>query len=81
MNRLSMMGELAASLAHEVTQPIAAARNNARAALNFLDKQARDLGEVREAPGCVVGDADRAGVIIDRISGSHQKSAAAKESF
>ena len=37
MNRLSMMGELAASLAHEITQPIAAARNNARAALNFLD--------------------------------------------
>ena len=39
MNRLSMMGELAASLAHEITQPIAAARNNARAALNFLDRQ------------------------------------------
>ena len=35
MNRLSMMGELAASLAHEITQPIAAARNNARAALRF----------------------------------------------
>ena len=61
MNRLSMMGELAASLAHEITQPIAAARNNARAALNFLDKQPSDLGEVREALGCVVGDADRAG--------------------
>ena len=61
MNRLSMMGELAASLAHEITQPIAAARNNARAALNFLDKQPADLGEVREALGCVVGDADRAG--------------------
>ena len=54
MNRLSMMGELAASLAHEVTQPIAAARNNARAALNFLDKQPPDLGEVREALGCIV---------------------------
>ena len=61
MNRLSMLGELAASLAHEITQPIATARNNARAALNFLDKQPPDLGEVREALGCVVGDADRAG--------------------
>ena len=61
MNRLSMMGELAVSLAHEVKQPIAAARNNARAALNFLDKQPPDLGEVREALGCIVGDADRAG--------------------
>ena len=67
MNRLSMMGELAASLAHEITQPIASARNNARAALNFLDKQPPDLGDVREALACVVGDADRAGAIIDRI--------------
>ena len=51
MNRLSMMGELAASLAHEITQPIAAARNNARAALNFLDEAAarpgRDQGSAR----------------------------------
>jgi C4-dicarboxylate-specific signal transduction histidine kinase len=38
MNRLRMMGELAASLIHEITQPIASARNNARAALNFLDR-------------------------------------------
>ena len=67
MNRLSMMGELAASLAHEITQPIAAARNNARAAVNFLDKRPPDLGEVREALGCVVGDADRARAIVDRI--------------
>jgi PAS domain S-box-containing protein len=44
MNRVSMMGELAASLSHEITQPIASARNNARAAQNFLDKQAAGLG-------------------------------------
>ena len=67
MNRVSMMGELAASLSHEITQPIASARNNARAAMNFLDMQPPDLGEVREALGCVVGDADRAGDIIGRI--------------
>src|SRR5262249_44910291 len=67
MNRVSMMGELAASLSHEITQPIASARNNARAALNFLDRQPPDLGEVREALGCVVGDADRAGDIVGRI--------------
>jgi len=67
MNRVSMMGELVASLSHEVKQPIATARNNARAALNFLDKQPPDLGEVREALGCIVGDADRAGDIIDRV--------------
>jgi C4-dicarboxylate-specific signal transduction histidine kinase len=67
LNRLSMMGELAASLAHEITQPIGSARNNARAALNFLDEQPPDLGEVREALGCVVGNIDRAGDIVDRI--------------
>jgi PAS domain S-box-containing protein len=67
MNRVSMMGELAASLAHEITQPIASARNNARAAMNFLDHQPPDLGEITEALGCLVGDTDRAGDIIDRI--------------
>ena len=81
MNRLSMMGELAASLAHEITQPIAAARNNARAALNFLDKQAPDLGEVREALGCVVGDADRAGNIVDRIRDHIKKAPPRKHRF
>jgi PAS domain S-box-containing protein len=81
MNRVSMMGELAASLAHEITQPIAAARNNARAALNFLDKQPSDLGEVREALGCVVGDADRAGIIIDRMRDQVKKAPPRKHRF
>src|SRR5713101_4521222 len=67
MNRLSRMGELAASLIHEITQPIGSARNNALAALNFFDKQPPDLSEIREALGCVVGDADRVGHIVDRI--------------
>jgi C4-dicarboxylate-specific signal transduction histidine kinase len=67
VNRVRMMGELAASLAHEITQPIASVRNNARAALNFLDKQPADLGEVKEALECIVGDADRASDIADRI--------------
>jgi C4-dicarboxylate-specific signal transduction histidine kinase len=81
MNRVSMMGELAASLSHEITQPIASARNNARAALNFLDQQPPDLGEVREALGCVVGDADRAGNIIDRIREHITKAPPRKERF
>ena len=81
MNRVSMMGELAASLSHEITQPIASARNNARAAQNFLDRQPPDLGEVREALGCVVGDADRAGDIIDRIRDHIKKAPPRKEHF
>src|SRR5216684_7801366 len=67
MNRVSMMGELAASLSHEITQPITSARSNARAAQNFLDMQPPDLGEVREALAGIVGNASRAGDIIDRI--------------
>ena len=81
MNRLSMMGELTASLAHEIKQPIAAARNNARAAVNFLDKQPPDLGEVREALDCVVGDADRAGNIIGRVHNQIKKAPPQKERF
>jgi PAS domain S-box-containing protein len=81
MNRVSTMGELAASLAHEITQPIAAARNNARAALNFLEQQPPDMGEVREALGSVVGDADRAGVIVDRIRDHVRKAPPGRDRF
>jgi len=81
MNRLSVMGELTASLAHEITQPIASARNNARAAQNFLNKQAPDLGDVIEALGCVVADADRAGAIVDRIRDQIKKAPPRKDHF
>ena len=81
MNRVSMMGELAASLSHEITQPIASARNNARAAQNFLDMQPPDLDEVREALSCVVRDTDRAGDMIDRIRDHIKKAPPRKEHF
>src|SRR5215475_1298279 len=81
MNRVSMMGELAASLSHEITQPIASARNNARAAQNFLRMQPPDLGEVKEALSCVVADADRSGEIIDRIREQIKKAPPRKERF
>jgi PAS domain S-box-containing protein len=81
MNRVTMMGELAASLSHEITQPIASARNNARAAQNFLDIQPPDLGEVGEALASIVGDVDRAGGIIDRIREHIKKAPPRKERF
>ncbi|MGY8682809.1 AAA family ATPase [Bradyrhizobium sp. UFLA05-153] len=81
MNRVSMMGELAASLSHEITQPIASARNNARAAQNFLKMEPPDVGEVSEALSCVVGDTDRAGDIIDRIREQIKKAPPRKERF
>jgi PAS domain S-box-containing protein len=79
MNRLSMMGELAASLAHEIAQPTATARNNARAATHFLNRNPPDLGQVREALACVVDDADRAGEILDRIRDHIKKAPPRKE--
>jgi PAS domain S-box-containing protein len=81
MNRVSMMGELTVSLVHEITQPIASARNNARAALNFLEKQLLYVDDVREALGCIVGDADRAGDIIDRIRDHIKKAPPRKDHF
>jgi C4-dicarboxylate-specific signal transduction histidine kinase len=67
MNRLGIMGELTASLAHEILHPIATARNNARAGMRFLEMSPPNLAEVMEALGCVVRDADRAKEIVDRI--------------
>jgi predicted ATPase/signal transduction histidine kinase len=66
-NRLATMGQLAASIAHEVNQPIGAARNNAHAALRFLGREPPDLTEVREALECVVNETYRAGDIIAGI--------------
>jgi C4-dicarboxylate-specific signal transduction histidine kinase len=81
MNRLSMMGALAASLAHELAQPIAATRNNVQAALNFLAKSPPDLAEIRQALGCVVADADRAGDIINRARDHIRKVHPRKDRF
>ena len=79
--RVTTLGQLTASIAHEITQPIASARNNARAALNFFDKKPPDLGEVRQALDCIVGDADRAGDIVDRIRDQIRKAPPRKEPF
>jgi PAS domain S-box-containing protein len=66
-NRLATMGQLAASIAHEVNQAIGASRNNSHAALRFLAADPPDLGEAIEALECVVADTYRAGDIIGRI--------------
>jgi len=81
VNRLSIMGELAASLAHEILHPIATTRNNARAAIRFLDKRPPDLGEVRDALDCIVRDADRGKDIVDRIRDHIKKAPPRNERF
>jgi signal transduction histidine kinase len=78
-NRVATMGQLTASIAHEIKQPIATARNNARAALNFLDKSPPDVAEVREALTCIVDDTDRASDVVDRIGSLIKKAPARKE--
>jgi signal transduction histidine kinase len=65
--RVTSLGVLTASIAHEVNQPIATARNNAASALRFLSRSPPDLEEVREALDCVVSDVDRAGKVIGGI--------------
>jgi PAS domain S-box-containing protein len=81
MNRLGIMGELTASLAHEILHPIATARNNARAGMRFLEMQPPDLHEVREALACMVRDADRAKEIVDRVRDHMKKAPARKQPF
>jgi PAS domain S-box-containing protein len=66
MNRVSVMGELAASLAHEIKQPIAAAATNAKTGLRWLQREPSDIGEAREALSRIVKDVSRAADIIDR---------------
>ncbi len=67
VNRVTTMGELTASLAHEVNQPIAAAITNAGTCLRWLTREHPDLQEAREAASRSVADATRAGEIIRQI--------------
>ena len=78
-NRVATMGQLTASIAHEIKQPIATARNNACAALNFLDKSPPDVAEVREALTCIVDDTDRTSDVVDRIGSLIKKAPPRKE--
>jgi signal transduction histidine kinase len=66
-NRVATMGHLAASIAHEVTQPIAAVVTTADAALRWLDAQPPDLGEIRQSLGNIIKDGNRASAVISRI--------------
>jgi signal transduction histidine kinase len=78
-NRVATMGQLTASIAHEIKQPIATTRNNVIAALNFLDRTPPDLVEVREALTCAVNDTGRASDVVDRIGSLIKKTPPRKE--
>jgi C4-dicarboxylate-specific signal transduction histidine kinase len=65
--RLTTMGEMAASIAHEINQPLAAIVNNANAGLRWIDKQPPNTEEVRAALTRIANDGERGGSIIESI--------------
>src|SRR6201981_1883178 len=80
-NRVSTMGELTASLAHEIKQPIGAAVTNAEACVRSLDRAQPDIGEAREAALEMAKDARRAAEIIDRVRSLYQKGSSQLETI
>jgi PAS domain S-box-containing protein len=79
MNRLSILGELAASLSHELKQPIAAAMTNARTCMRWLKRDQPDVNEALEATSRIVKDGTRATEIIDRLRSLYRKSPPRRE--
>jgi signal transduction histidine kinase len=73
------MGELTASLAHEIRQPISAAVTNAKTCMRWLGRDEPDLAEASEAASRIVKDATRAADIISRISLLFKKGALQRE--
>src|SRR5246127_3416874 len=73
MTRVSTLGELTASLAHEIKQPIGAAVTNAEGCVRLLDRDQPDIDEAREAALEMAKDARRAADIIDRVRLLYQK--------
>ena len=80
VNRITTMGELTASLAHEVNQPIAAAATNAKTCVRWLTREHPDLEEACAAAMRVVKDVTRASEIISRIRVLFHKGTPERES-
>ncbi|MGY8682805.1 PAS domain S-box protein [Bradyrhizobium sp. UFLA05-153] len=77
--RVATMGQLMASIAHEIKQPIAAVVNGAHAGLNWLDAQPPDLEEVRQTLGFIVSAGKHAGDVMDRIRALMKRAPPRKE--
>jgi signal transduction histidine kinase/CheY-like chemotaxis protein len=78
-SRVSMMGELAASLAHEIKQPIAAAVIQAKACMRWLRRETPDVAEASEAASAVIAAMTRASGIIDRVSSLYRRGTPERE--
>ena len=79
LNRVTTMGELTASLAHEIRQPITAAMTNAKTCLRWLGRDEPDIAEARETASRMIKDVTRAAEIIGGISLLFKKGAPQRE--
>jgi PAS domain S-box-containing protein len=79
LSRVTTMGELTASLAHEIRQPITAALTNARTCLRWLGREEPDVPEARETASRIINDVTRAADIISRISSLFKKGGPQRE--
>ena len=75
VTRVTALGEFAASIAHEVNQPLAAVVTNAAACLRWLDREPANLKEVRSTVQAIVADGNRAGEVIQRVRALVDKTA------
>jgi PAS domain S-box-containing protein len=66
-NRIATVGQLSASIAHEVSQPISAVVTNGKTALHWLNVQPPNMEEIRDAVGRIIRDGNRAGAVVERI--------------
>jgi two-component system sensor kinase FixL len=73
LGRVATMGELSASLAHELNQPLTAILSNAQAALRFIAGDSPDLNEIHDILGDIVADDRRAGEVIRRLRSLFRK--------
>src|SRR5256886_154635 len=78
-NRVATVGQLTASIAHEIKQPITAARTYAAAALRFLDKSPPDVAEGKAALICIANETDRTKDVVDRIGSLIKKAPPRRE--
>src|SRR6478672_3657223 len=78
-NRVTTMGQLTASITHEIKQPITAAVTNAQAALRWMSAEPPDVAEASKALTCIVDETHRAGDVVDRIGSLIKKAPPRKE--
>ena len=80
LSRVALMGEMSASIAHELNQPLAGILSNAAAGQRFIDRGDVDLGEVRELLGDIISDGRRASDVVRGIRGMVKKEQIARRS-